>query len=110
MDAMRGQGGIQMLLTAEQEAQQIVSAAKNSKMAKLRLAKEEAEGEIGQYRANLEAEYQRNISEKSGNSDFTLKRLETETETKIRDLKDSASKVSADVVAMLIKYITTVKN
>lgn len=29
MDPMRGQGGIQMLLTAEQEAQQIVSAARN---------------------------------------------------------------------------------
>lgn len=29
MESMKGQGGIQMLLTAEQEAQQIVSAAKN---------------------------------------------------------------------------------
>lgn len=29
---MKGQGGIQMLLTAEQEAQQIVSAAKNCKI------------------------------------------------------------------------------
>lgn len=29
MDSMRGQGGIQMLLTAEQEAQQIVYAARN---------------------------------------------------------------------------------
>lgn len=31
MDSMKGQGGIQMLLSAEQEAQQIVSAAKNCK-------------------------------------------------------------------------------
>lgn len=31
MDSMRGQGGIQMLLTAEQEAQQIVYAARNGK-------------------------------------------------------------------------------
>lgn len=29
MEPMKGQGGIQMLLNAEQEAQQIVSAAKN---------------------------------------------------------------------------------
>ncbi|KAL3513372.1 hypothetical protein ACH5RR_026089, partial [Cinchona calisaya] len=63
MDAMQGQGGIQMLLSAEQDAQQIVSTAKNNKMARLRQAKEEAENEVGQYRAHLEAEYQRNISE-----------------------------------------------
>lgn len=31
MDTARGQGGIQMLLTAEHEAQQIVAAARNSK-------------------------------------------------------------------------------
>lgn len=32
MDAGKGQGGIQMLLTAEQEAQQIVASARNSKI------------------------------------------------------------------------------
>lgn len=31
MESMKGQGGIQMLLTAEQEAQQIVSTARNRK-------------------------------------------------------------------------------
>lgn len=31
MDSMKGQGGIQMLLTAEQEAQQIVAGARNCK-------------------------------------------------------------------------------
>lgn len=30
MDPFRGQGGIQMLLTAEQDAQQVVSTARNS--------------------------------------------------------------------------------
>lgn len=31
MDPFRGQGGIQMLLTAEQDAQQVISNARNSK-------------------------------------------------------------------------------
>lgn len=31
MDSFRGQGGIQMLLNAEQEAQHIVSSARNCK-------------------------------------------------------------------------------
>ncbi|PIN13437.1 Vacuolar H+-ATPase V1 sector, subunit G [Handroanthus impetiginosus] len=109
MDPMRGQGGIQMLLTAEHEAQQIVTAARNLKMARLKQAKEEAEREVANYRSHLEAEYQKHISESSGSSDSTVKRLEAETEAKIQRLKESASKVSPEVVQMLLKYITTVR-
>ncbi|KZV57095.1 V-type proton ATPase subunit G 1-like [Dorcoceras hygrometricum] len=110
MDSMRGQGGIQMLLTAEQEAQQIVSAARNLKMTRLRQAKEEAEREVANYRSHLESEHQNKISESSGSSDSTLKRLEAETESKIQSLRDSASKVSPNVVKMLLRHITSVRN
>ncbi|KAJ8557180.1 hypothetical protein K7X08_002805 [Anisodus acutangulus] len=109
MDSMRGQGGIQMLLTAEQEAQQIVYAARNVKMTRLRQAKEEAEMEVTNYRFHLEAEYKQKLSETSGSSDSTEKRLEVETEQKIQHLKKAGSKVSPDVIAMLMKYITTIK-
>ncbi|KAI5668039.1 hypothetical protein M9H77_17892 [Catharanthus roseus] len=108
MDPMRGQGGIQMLLTAEQEAQQIVSAARNLKMTRLRQAKEEAEREIVQYRSYLEAEYQKNLSQNSGSSNSTVKKLDIETEIKIRDMKENFSKSSTDVVAMLTEYIIRV--
>ncbi|MQL76808.1 hypothetical protein Taro_009192, partial [Colocasia esculenta] len=64
MDYMRGQSGIQMLITAEQEAQQIISRARNMKMARLKQAKDEADQEGATYRACLEGEYQRKISEK----------------------------------------------
>ncbi|XP_061988432.1 V-type proton ATPase subunit G-like [Rosa rugosa] len=109
MDSVRGQGGIQMLLTAEQEAQHIVNSARNSKMARLRQAKEEAEREVQQYRINMEAEYQNKLSETSGSSGSNVKRLEEETETKIKSLKESASKVQSDIVGMVMKYITNVK-
>ncbi|XP_015164131.1 V-type proton ATPase subunit G 1-like isoform X1 [Solanum tuberosum] len=131
MDSMRGQGGIQMLLTAEQEAQQIVYAARNGKFleielfflckdfyvfwyfsvktTRLRQAKEEAEMEVTNYRSHLEAEYKQKLSETSGSSDSTEKRLEVETEQKIQHLKKAASQVSPDVIAMLTKYITTIK-
>ncbi|KAJ4966948.1 hypothetical protein NE237_018797 [Protea cynaroides] len=68
MDSMKGQGGIQMLLTAEQEAQQIVTSARNLKMKRLKQAKDEAEKEASQYRAHLEAEHQKNVSETKDNS------------------------------------------
>ncbi|KAL8514944.1 hypothetical protein ACS0TY_013864 [Phlomoides rotata] len=109
MDPSRGHGSIQMLLTAENEAQQIVTAAKNLKMSRLKQAKEEAEREVMNYRSQMEAEYQNSISESSGSSDSTVKRLESETETKIQSLKERASRVSPGVVKMLINHITNVR-
>ncbi|XP_020253116.1 V-type proton ATPase subunit G-like [Asparagus officinalis] len=110
MEAMRGQGGIQMLLTAEQEAQQIVSTARNKKMSRLKKAKEEAEREVIAYRASLESEYQKNISHSTGSSGSNAKRLDEETEVKINNLKNATESIRSDVVGMLMKHITTVRN
>ncbi|KAL9270760.1 V-type proton ATPase subunit G-like protein [Drosera capensis] len=108
MDSIKGQESIQVLLTAEQEAQKIIGDAKNMKMQRLRQAKEEAEEEIAQYRAHLEEKHQRKISESSGSSGSNVRRLEEETNIKIQSLKDSASRVSPQIVALLNKYVTTV--
>ncbi|KAI3864215.1 hypothetical protein MKW92_044203 [Papaver armeniacum] len=89
MDGFKGQGGVQMLLSAEQEAQQIVASARN----------QEADREIAQSQGQT-----------SGNSGMNVKRLEEETVEKIKSLKDMSSKVSKDVVAMLMRQVTTVKN
>lgn len=37
------------------------------------------------------------------------KRLEEETDVKIQNLKESAAKVSEDIVGMLLKFVTNVK-
>ncbi|XXG62043.1 hypothetical protein AAC387_Pa05g0493 [Persea americana] len=110
MEANRGQGGIQQLLAAEQEAQHIVNAARNAKMARLKQAKEEADKEIAEFRAQMEAEFQKKLAESSGDSGANVKRLELETEAKIQHLKSEAARISHDVVQMLLKHVTTVKN
>ncbi|KAB1204729.1 V-type proton ATPase subunit G [Morella rubra] len=114
MDSFRGQGGIQKLLIAEQEAQDIVSYARNLplsvKSTRLKKTKEEAESEVGLYGSHLEAELQKKISKTSGSSGNNAKRLEEETEVKIQNLNESASRVSPGVSGMLIKHVTTVKN
>lgn len=79
-------------------------------MARLRQAKEEAEREIAEFRAQMEAEYQRKLAESSGDSGANVKRLEQETNTKIEQLKAQASSISPEVVQMLLKCVTTVKN
>ncbi|XP_048327086.1 V-type proton ATPase subunit G isoform X2 [Ziziphus jujuba] len=110
MAANRGQNGIQQLLAAEQEAQHIVNAARNAKTARLKQAKEEAEREIAQFRAQIEANFQRKLKEGSGDSGANVKRLEQETEAKIHHLKNEAERISHHVVHMLLKHVTTVKN
>ncbi|KAF3966473.1 hypothetical protein CMV_009425, partial [Castanea mollissima] len=110
MEANRGQNGIQQLLAAEQEAQQIVNASKNAKLARLKQAKEEGDKDIAEFRAQIEREFQRKVAESSGDSGANVKRLEQETETKIHHLKTEAARISYDVVQMLLKQVTTVKN
>ncbi|XP_074312508.1 V-type proton ATPase subunit G 1-like [Silene latifolia] len=110
MEANRNQNGIQLLLAAEQEAQHIVNAAKNAKMARLRQAKEEAERDIADFRAQMEADFQRRLAESSGDSGANVKRLELETDAKIEQLKSQASSISPQIVQMLLKYVTTVNN
>lgn len=46
----------------------------------------------------------------SGDSGANVKRLEKETAAKIDNLKAEASRISQDVVQMLLKHVTTVKN
>ncbi|KAI3748608.1 hypothetical protein L6452_11812 [Arctium lappa] len=109
MDAgSRGHNGIQLLLTAEQEAQQIVDAARNSKSARLKQAKEEAQKEVAEFRAQMEADFQRKLTESSGDSGANVKRLDKETEAKIQHLKIESNRISHDVNKMLLKHVTSV--
>ncbi|WCJ44244.1 V-type proton ATPase subunit G [Euphorbia peplus] len=108
MDTMRGQGGIQMLLSAEEEAQHIVAAARNLKLTRLKQAKDEADKESSNYRSHMESQFQKILSETSGNSGSTVKRLEGETDEKIKRLKECGSKVQPDVVAMIKKHVTSI--
>ncbi|KAL6552744.1 V-type proton ATPase subunit G 1 [Orobanche hederae] len=109
MASSGSQNGIQLLLAAEQEAQHIVNASRSAKQARLKQAKEEAEKEVAEFRAQMEADLQRKVAE-GGDSGANVKRLEQETEEKIQHLKIEASRISPDVVSMLLRQVTTVKN
>ncbi|CAH9129978.1 unnamed protein product [Cuscuta epithymum] len=110
MESSRGQGGIQLLLAAEQEAQQIVNAARSAKQARLKQAKEEAQKEISEFRAHMESEFQKKLTQSSGDSGANVKRLEVETEAKIHHLTTEAARISHDVAHMLLRHVTAVKH
>ena len=50
------------------------------------------------------------IKQSSGDSGANVKRLEQETKAKIHRLENEAARISDDVVQMLLKHVTTVKN
>lgn len=50
------------------------------------------------------------MKQSSGDSGANVKRLEKETEGKIHHLKNEAGRISQDVVQMLLRQVTTVKN
>ncbi|KAI7997492.1 V-type proton ATPase subunit G [Camellia lanceoleosa] len=105
---------MQILLTVEQEAQKIVNATKSAKMARLKQAKEEAEKEVAEYRAQMELEFQWKITEWSkkqsnGDSGADVNYLERETGVKIQHFETEVGKISHDVNLMLLKHVTTVK-
>ncbi|KAG5063731.1 hypothetical protein JHK85_004914 [Glycine max] len=50
------------------------------------------------------------IVQSTGDSRANVKRLEQETEEKIHHLKTEVARILDDVVAMLLKYVTSVKN
>ncbi|KAK6790428.1 hypothetical protein RDI58_014228 [Solanum bulbocastanum] len=101
---------LQFYKCAEQEAQHIVNAARSAKQARLKQAKDEAEKEIAEFRAFMEAEFQRKLEQTSGDSGANVKRLDQETFAKIQHLKAESESISNDVVQMLLRQVTTVKN
>ncbi|CAI0391198.1 unnamed protein product [Linum tenue] len=81
-----------------------------AKLARLKQAKDEAEREATEFRAQMEAQYQAKLTETSGDSGANVKRLEQETQVKIGHLKEEGSRISHDVIDMLLRQVTTVKN
>ncbi|KAI3799507.1 hypothetical protein L1987_34806 [Smallanthus sonchifolius] len=109
MEDYRRQGGIQQLLVAEQEARHIVNTARTAKLNRLKQAKDEAEEEVAKYRAHMEKEYQKTVSESTGFSGVNVKRLDEEMVKKTDHLKKQAAKVSPEVIKLLMTQVTTVK-
>ncbi|KAK8916884.1 V-type proton ATPase subunit G 1 [Platanthera zijinensis] len=81
-----------------------------TKIARLKQAKEEAEKEIAEFRAQIEDAFKKKLAESSGDSGANVKRLEEETHHKIQHLEAESVMISNDVVQMLLRHVTTVKN
>ncbi|KAK0601449.1 hypothetical protein LWI29_024378 [Acer saccharum] len=75
-------------------------------LVKIKWLRRDADMEIAQYCAQVEAEFWRKVAESSGDSGANVKRLKHQTDTKIQHLKIEASRISQDVLQMLLKQGT----
>lgn len=103
------QDGIQKLLAAEQEAQQIVAKARKAKSDRLKQAKAEAEKEIQAYKQDRENAYQQKLSANSSNAGDTSKRLASESAKQEEEIKAAVQKNKQQVLDTILGYVTTVK-
>lgn len=109
MEVSAGQDGIQRLLAAEQEAQAIVTKARKAKSERLKQAKDEAQREIGSYKAEREAEFRRKVTEDSSSSQDNVTRLAEDSARAVKSIQDSVATKKKDVLDLLLHHVTTVK-
>jgi len=102
------QPGIRKLLQAEQKAQEMVQKARRDKVAKLKLAKEEAEKEIEAYRAKRESEFSEYAGQFSSSGEDYNKNLEQRTDGEIKELQDQAVDGKEDVIKLLLASVRRV--
>lgn len=103
-----GADGIQKLLAAEAEAQQIVKAARDEKLAKIKQAQSEAEREVASYKAQREDTYRQMMEQGKGDAAGRLQTLTADTDSNIAELKGSVQSKKKAVVSDILGWVCKV--
>ena len=83
----------------------ISSPGRNKRLAE---AEAEAKQEIDAYRAELEADYQKFISEQSGDGDGSVEQIRVQKEKDMKSLEEQANGNRSKVESLLLHKVTTV--
>ncbi|KNE63935.1 V-type ATPase, G subunit [Allomyces macrogynus ATCC 38327] len=109
MAAQASSAGIQTLLEAEKEASKIVQKARMYRVERLKEARKEAEKDIAALKQQKVLEYTKFEKEYAGHSESSTVKVDQETEAKLEQTKTDFAKGRDEVVAMLMRAVTTVK-
>ena len=101
--------GLQLLLDAEKQAQELVAKARKEKLQMMKTAREEARDEIQKFRKEKDAEYQEFEKTHSGDTDDATAQMKKKTEDGIAAIKKDTEENSQRVVDMLIDYVVDVE-
>eukprot|EP00310_Coccolithus_braarudii_P016111 CAMPEP_0183331152 /NCGR_PEP_ID=MMETSP0164_2-20130417/546_1 /TAXON_ID=221442 /ORGANISM="Coccolithus pelagicus ssp braarudi, Strain PLY182g" /LENGTH=109 /DNA_ID=CAMNT_0025499547 /DNA_START=162 /DNA_END=491 /DNA_ORIENTATION=+ len=100
--------GIQKLLSAEQKAAEVVSAARTEKVAKLKEAKVKAEEEITAYKVQREAQFAIFSKERLGDSGSHKSSVDRDTIQELNKIDRQTAANKDTMVHMLLQSVTTV--
>jgi len=104
----KAHAGIQKLLNAEHEATEIVKAAKDEKIMRLKQAKAEAEAEIAAYKAARESQFQVFAKERLGDSEGHSSSLAKATDKELDEIKRDVAANKVALMDALLKSVVTV--
>jgi len=99
---------IQRLRAAEDEAAQIVQAARDNRGVRLRQAEAEAEKAAKELREKLERELNEDVDLKDDSFDEYAKKLDAETEQNCKLIQQQYSKNKNSVMSLLLHHVTTI--
>merc|ERR1712032_1638377 len=100
--------GIKKLLNAEHKATETVAQAKQDKVAKLKMAKEEAEQEIATYKGQREQQFSVFSQERTGDSGSHKASTDKATKAELDAIAKQVAKNKGTMVDMLLSSVTTV--
>lgn len=104
----KAHAGIQKLLQAEQEAAEVVAAAKAEKVMMLKKAKEDADQEIAAYKQERERLFQIFSKERMGDTGTHSKETASATERQLSDIQKQVAANKGRMADMLLQSVTTV--
>ncbi|KAF2222474.1 H+-ATPase G subunit-domain-containing protein [Elsinoe ampelina] len=101
--------GIQTLLDAERDAQQIVQKAREYRTKKVKDARSEAQKEIDDYRKQKEEEFKKFEKEHTSGNKKAEEDAQKDTDAKLQEIKKIGDKSGKKVVEDLLKAVNDVK-
>lgn len=99
---------IQTLLEAEEAAKGVIDAARADRDARLKAAVDEADAEIGAFKAAKEAEYQAQVKSYSGSSSLSSEQIAADAKKEIEATVAMSAEKKPKVVGMLVKHVVDV--
>ncbi|KAH8923652.1 V-type ATPase [Atractiella rhizophila] len=101
--------GIQTLLSAEKEAQIIVSKAREYRVQRLKDARSQAAKDIEEYKTSKDREFEKFSNEHTGGSSEAEKLVNHQTEKELSELQSAFERNKGNVVEMLLERLMTVE-
>lgn len=99
---------IQTLLEAEESAKTVIDAARVARDARLKAAVDEADAEIGAYRARKDKEYKEKVASYAGLSGESAEEIARNASADVEAVRESAGQRVGEVVDMLVGAVTKV--